>query len=327
MSEQRRIWKPYLALIAVYVIWGTTTGAIRMGVDTIPSAVLPCARFLLAGGLLTAFCLLKGERLPTVRDLKIHAIVGFLLFFAGNSIVCWTVKYMTTGFGSVLVATTPLWMTLLSALLPPREKIPFLSLVGILIGFIGMLILLSPQLTHLDHTSGVFWLCMAGLAVMTFCWALGSIYARKHPVEDSLLMSVGIQNVLAGLLLIPVCFWTVPDWSAVHPSGWSMGCLLYLVVLGTMTATPCYLYILQTLPVSVSSTFAYVTPVLTVIFGWLFLQEAISDTMLLGACVILAGVALVQLMNRRWADVKPLAEPDSRPSSEFKPSVSGGCGR
>lgn len=318
MSERLSAWKPYLALLAVYVIWGTTTGAIRLGVDSIPSAVLPCARFLLAGGLLTSFCLLKGDRLPNRKDFKTHAIIAFLLFFAGNSIVCWTVKHMTTGFGSVLVATTPLWMTLLSAILPPRERIPGLSLLGILIGFAGMLILLSPQLTHLNHTTAVFWLCMAGLAVMTFCWALGSIYVRKHATGDSLLMSVGIQNLLAGLMLLPVCGWSVPDWSAIHPTAASVTALFYLVFFGTIVATPCYFYVLKALPVSVSSTFAYVTPVITVLFGAAFLSETVTPTMVTGAVVILSGVALVQFMNRQWTGKsreKPFAPDELEPAT------------
>ncbi len=302
MRQSEYSWKPYAALLAVYLIWGTTSGAIRLGVDSIPSALLPCVRFLIAGGLLIAFSLLRGESFPTVRNLKIHAMSGFLLFFAGNSIVCWTVKYVATGFGSVLVATTPLWMTLLSALLPPRERISGLSWLGIIIGFLGMVILLSPHLTHPLQVTAIFWWCMAGLALMTFCWAVGSIYARRHPTTDSLFMTVGLQNLTAGLLLIPVCFWTAPDWwGQWQPTTTSVLALLYLIGFGTMIATPCYLFALKNLPVSVSSTFAYVTPVLTVVFGALFLHETVTPTMVLGAFVILCGVALVQIMNRPWA--------------------------
>lgn len=317
MSERIRLWKPYLALLAVYIIWGTTTGAIRIGVESIPSALLPCARFLLAGTLLVTVCLLKGERMPTWRDFKTHAMIGFLLFFMGNSIVCWTVKYVTTGFGGILVATTPLWMTLLSAVMPPREKVPLLSLAGILIGFVGMLILLSPHLTHLGNTTPLFWLCLAGLALMTFCWAFGSIYARKFPTHDSLLMSVGVQNLVAGVLLVPVCAFTAGNWGSWHPSGLSLSALAYLVLMGTMTATPCYLYVIQTLPVSVSSTFAYVTPVLTILFGWLFLGEPVTRTMILGATVILTGVLLVQIMN--W-NAKAR---QSKPRTSFQPVSQG----
>lgn len=305
VSQRLNIWKPYLALLAVYVIWGTTTGSIRLAVDSIPSSLMPCVRFIIAGVLLIGFSLFKGEAMPRWKDIKINAITGFLLFFMGNTIVCWTVKHMTTGFGSVLVATTPLWMTLLSAILPPREKISGLSLLGIMIGFVGMLILLSPQLTHLQDTSTTFWLCMAGLAVMTFCWALGSIYARKHPTNTSLLMSVGIQNLVAGLALIPVSLLEVQDWSAIHPTSSSLIALVYLILFGTMIATPCYLYVIKTLPVSVSSTFAYVTPVLTVVFGHFFLGEAITPAMVVGAAVILSGVALVQFINRQGVKQPP----------------------
>lgn len=309
MTQRFNTWKPYLALLAVYLIWGTTTGGIRLAVESIPSSVLPCVRFLIAGVLLIAISLCRKEPLPDWKAFRVHAITGFLLFFMGNSIVCWTVKHMTTGFGSVLVATTPLWMTLLSAILPPREKVPGLSLIGILIGFSGVLVLLSPQLTHLQETSPIFWLCMAGLALMTFSWALGSIYARKHPTNTSLSMGIGIQTLLAGLLLIPVCFLDVADWSAIHPTTTSITALVYLILLGTMVATPCYLYAIKTLPVSVSSTFAYVTPVLTVVFGGLFLGESVTPVMVVGAVIILSGVALVQLIGRQGLAKSPKGQP------------------
>lgn len=304
MTQKLLSWKPYLALLTVYLIWGTTAGTIKLGVDTLPPALLPCLRFTLAGVLLVAFCLLKGERLPNRQEMKTHFIIGQLLFLGGNSIICWTVKYVSTGFGGILVATTPLWMVWLSSILPPREKIPMLSLVGIVIGFIGMAILLSPQLTHLGHTSGIFWLCIVCLLAMTFSWSLGSIYARKHATASSLLMSVGLQNLFAGLALIPICMATIHDWAAIQPSPKSALALAYLVLFGTMTATPCYLYVVKTMPVSVSSTFAYVTPVLTLIFGWLFLAEPITPTMMIGAAVILAGVILVQYINRQWVAQK-----------------------
>jgi len=301
MKQNLATWKPYLALLTVYLVWGTTTGFIRIGIETIPSCLLPCLRFLIAGSVLIGFSLMKGEPLPDRQTLKNHCITGLLLFFAGNSIVCWTVKYVTTSFGGILVATTPFWMVWLSSLFPPKEKIPGMSLVGISIGFVGMIILLSPKLASPTETSPVFWLCIVGLLFMTFFWAVGSIYARKHPSKSSLLMSVGWQNVFGGLALLPICLTSIHDWSQVHPSGRSLFALTYLILLGTMLATPCYMYVIKHLPVSVSSTFAYVTPVLTIVFGGLFLGEPITPTMILGAAVILSGVILVQYINRQWS--------------------------
>jgi len=304
MKQKLAIWKPYLALLTVYLIWGTTAGMIRLGVDTIPPSMLPCLRFLLAGTLLIVLCLLKGEPFPDRQTLKTHLITGLLLFFGGNSIICWTLKYVSTSFGGILVATTPFWMIWLSSVFPPREKIPGKSLVGIAIGFVGMIILLSPKVISLNETSPMFWLCIVGLLLMTFFWALGSIYARKNQTQSSLFMSVGFQNLFAGLALLPICINSVPDWSAVHPSGQSIAALAYLIIMSTMIATPCYLYVVKHLPVSVSSTFAYVTPVLTIAFGSIFLGETITPSMILGAVVILSGVILVQYMNRNWAASK-----------------------
>jgi drug/metabolite transporter (DMT)-like permease len=306
-------WKPYAALLTVYLIWGTTAGVIRLGVDTIPPALLPCLRFTLSGIILMAYCLLKGEVLPSRNDLKTHAIIGMLLFFGGNSIVCWTVQHVATSFSGILVATTPFWMVWLSSMLPPREKIPLLSMLGILIGFIGMLILLSPQLTHLGSTSAIFWWCIGGLMLMSFSWALGSIYARKHATSSSLLMSVGLQNLIAGIALIPLCLGTVHNWQVLQPSFTSIASLVYLVLFGTITATPCYLYVVKTLPVSISSTFAYVSPVIAMFFGWMFLDEPITRNMIIGAAVILSGVVLVQYINMKRA-VQPALAVGSRPT-------------
>lgn len=293
--------KAYFALVAVYIIWGTTFGSTKIGISSMPWALLPLLRFGVAGLLLLAFCLLRGEKLPSLQDLKTNAIVGALIFFGGNAAVCWVVKHMSTGLGGLMVATTPFWMLWLASILPPKEKITPAALSGLIIGFIGMLILLSPNLTHLKSTSPLFWVSVLVMVGNTFSWSVGAIYARKRPTESSLLMNVAIQNIAACLLLVPVCLFTIHDWSAIHPTSQSISALAYLILMGSVAATPCYLYVLKTLPVSISSTFAYVTPVLTVIFGWLFLGEQITPTIFIGSVIIISGVLVVQATGQRRA--------------------------
>lgn len=291
-----------MALVAVYIIWGTTFGAIHIGVESMPWAFLPLVRFGIAGLLLLVFCLLRGEKLPAWRDIRINIVSGLLIFLGGNSAVCWAVKHMSTGLGGLMVATTPFWMLWLASILPPKEKITPTALLGLIIGFIGMVVLLSPNFIHLESTSPMFWMGILVMLVNTFCWSLGAIYIRKHPTrQSSLLMNVALQNLAAGLTLIPVCFLTIPDWHAIHPTSQSLVALAYLILVGSAAATPCYLYTLKTLPVAVSSTFAYVTPVLTVIFGWLFLGEAITPTIFVGSTIILSGVLVVQWVGQRQA--------------------------
>lgn len=308
--------KAYFALLTVYLIWGTTLGAMRIGVESMPWILLPFLRFLGAGALMLLFCLMRGERLPGLRELAVNAVIGLLLFVGGNTVVCWSVQNITTGLGGLMVATAPFWMIWLSAVFPPREQVKPLAMLGIGVGFVGMIVLLSPQLTHWSGTSPLFWLSIFAMLVNTFSWSLGSIYARKQPTKASLLMGVALQNCFAGLALLPFVLWRV-DFATLHFTQSAWISLAYLVLAGNIIALPCYLYTLQTLPVSLSSTFAYVTPVLTVVFGWAFLHETVSRATIIGSAIILSGVILVQWVSRHSS---PASIPAAQPT-ELKGSI------
>ncbi len=318
--------KAYAALFTVYLIWGTTLASMHIGVETIPVLLLPPIRFLMAGFLLVGFSLLRGEKLPSPLEIRNHFIIGLLLFIGGNTVVTWALQYVSTGMAGLLVATTPFCMVTLSALIPPREKISTGAMSGILLGFSGMIILLWPQLTHPMKVNFHFWLAVVAMLSTTFFWSLGSILVRKLPTRSSLLMSVGMQNLLAGLTLTPVAVALTPQ-LAFTPSPKSVAALCYLVLFGTITATPCYLYVMRHLSVSVASTFAYVTPVVTVIVGALLLDEKITPLTALGAVVILSGVAVVQYMNHRQGIEKPAPEAEPLPEPEqmiiVKPALKG----
>jgi drug/metabolite transporter (DMT)-like permease len=285
--------KAYGALFVVYLVWGTTMAAMHVGVESIPPALLACARFTLSGLLLVGVCSLLGHSWPRLDELKQHALVGFLLFFGGNSISCWALQYIPTGLGGMLVATMPFWMVGLSTLGAARERVMPLTLVGLLIGFVGMVILLSPQWIAPQAVSPMFWPSIGGMLVLCFFWSAGSLVARRLQSRTSLLMGLGVQNLFAGLMLLPFSL-AAGDFNALQPTAASLSALLYLIFFGTILATPCYYYVLRSMPVSVASTFAYVTPIITVLFGWLAFGEALSWSTLAGSAVILAGVLLVQ---------------------------------
>jgi drug/metabolite transporter (DMT)-like permease len=292
--------KAYLALLVVYLVWGTTMGAIHIGVETIHPALLVCLRFTVAGLLLLLYCFSRGERLPDNRSLFRDCMVGFLLFVGGNSAVSWALQYVPTGLAGALVATNPFWMVALSAVTPPHEHVRPLDWIGLVIGFMGMLVLLSPELLAPQQISPVYWISIIGLLVMVFFWAAGTVYARKTETRSSLLMSLGIQNLFSGVLLIPVCGLT-PHALDFTPSTGSLMALIYLILMGTILATSCYLFLLKHLTITVAGTFAYVTPVITVIFGWLFLGESLTSTTMLGTGIIIAGVLMIQLFSQKPA--------------------------
>jgi drug/metabolite transporter (DMT)-like permease len=288
---------PYVALCIVYLVWGTTLGSIHIAVKTFPPILLASFRFIGAGVMLITFCkLIRHEQWPDKASLKRNGLIGLLLFFLGHSVTYWALRYVSTGLAAVLSSTNVFWMMCLASQVPPKEKIPPLAWASTFVGFLGLLVLLSPQLQHHAAFSLWFWLSIIGLLVTGFCWCSGSIMSRRTQSSSSLLMSLGVQQLVGGLLQLPIGLATMTSF---HPAPAAWVALLYLIVIASGLAMACYLYTLDTLPIPVLGTVAYVTPVLTILFGYFFLGEAITPAMMGGTVIILLSVVVVQQSTRK----------------------------
>lgn len=305
--------KAFWALLMVYAIWGTTMAAIHFGVQTIPPLLLACLRFLVAGSLLILISLFRGEKWPALGELKNHLIIGSLLFFGGNALSCWALQTLSTGLAGMIIATTPFWMLAMSDFfdrkfdpipkLVKQDAKPFI-MVSMGLALLGIVILLSPQLSTPELASPLFWWSLFAMVILCWFWSAGSLYARYHQGEASVWMALGIQNLFAGILLAPIC-WALGNWQIFYSSGtnssvisfpseislWALG---YLVVFGTIVTTPCYYYVLRHLPVSLSSSFAFVNPVITLFVGALFLGEVMSLESWVGSAIVVLAVFLLQ---------------------------------
>jgi drug/metabolite transporter (DMT)-like permease len=325
--------KALLALLLVYLVWGTTMAAIHFGVQTIPPLLLACIRFLLAGGMLILISLAQGERWPSWKETRNHGVIGFLLFFGGNALSCWALQTLSTGLAGMIIATTPFWMLAMSDLsdryFDTRAKRFSLSVCSVsgspwanpkivlsmVLGFIGIMILLSPQLAAPELTSPLFGWSILAMLVLCWFWSAGSLYARYHQGEASVWMALGIQNFLAGVLLLPICY-ALGDWNAFNPSESSLWALGYLVVFGTIVTTPCYYYVLKHLPVSISSSFAFVNPVITLLVGCLFLGEVMTMESWVGSVVVVIAVLMLQ-----WASNPSSQGDETLINQENKPLI------
>jgi drug/metabolite transporter (DMT)-like permease len=309
-----------LALLVVYLVWGTTMAAIHIGVETIPPLLLACIRFLLAGGLLILIALFQGERWPSWNETRNHLVIGFLLFFGGNALSCWALETLSTGLAGMIIATTPFWMLGMSALFERRfdagsksasthvtpSRSPWADpkvVLSMVLGLIGIMILLSPQMAAPELTSPLFGWSILAMLVLCWFWSAGSLYARHHQGDASVWMALGIQNLLAGLLLAPICD-AMGNWQAFNPSESSLWALAYLVVFGTIVTTPCYYYVLKHLPVSLSSSFAFVNPVITLFVGCLFLREVMTLESWLGSAIVVIAVFLLQWASQSSSELK-----------------------
>lgn len=283
--------KAYIAWAMVCIFWGTTYLAIRVGVATFPPALFAGIRFTIAGLAFLLLLKLRGYRLPPWREAVDQAVVGIALLAVANGTVVWCEQWVPSGIAALIVATVPFWMSGFDALMPAGDRLTFRKMLGIVIGFSGLVLLLWPDLKsglEPSYLRGVLILLIAPLA-----WAAGSMYSRYRKSTTHPLMAAAIQTLVAGLVLMAIGT-LLGEFNGLAVTGPALAAMAYLIVFGSIVGYSCYIYALGALPVSFVSTFAYINPVIAVLLGWLILDERLDFYVATATAVILAGVLLVQ---------------------------------
>jgi drug/metabolite transporter (DMT)-like permease len=294
MTATASRWKIVVAFGLVYVFWGSTYLGIGIAVEQIPPALMCGVRFLIAGSTMLAFCAISGRRIRFTATQFVHlAAVGILLLMGGNLTLAYAERIVPTGLAALLIAVSPLWFLVLDSVLLGDHHISRRGKIGLLIGIAGMVVLIWPDLSH---PAGLgrreLWWSLA-LQLGSFSWALGSVLSKKwQTAAADPFSAISWQVVFAGLgnLLFALLFeshvsvtWTIRGVSAI----------LYLVVCGSWIGYTAYIWLLQHVPTSKVSTYAYVNPVVAVFLGWLVLHERIDRYILMGSAIIVASVVLV----------------------------------
>ncbi len=291
----------WTALITVYLVWGSTYLAIRVVVDTAPPLLAMGARFLAAGLLLAAFLLVRRGRSAlrvTRRQLGGAALVGVLLLLCGNGGVAVAEQTVPSGIAALLVAATPLWLVVLRRL--ARDRIARLTLVGTLVGFVGIAVLVLPGgLTSPDGTPVRAW-GLVVVVVAAACWALGSFLSSRIPMPGDAFVATTWEMLAGGvgLLLSGSVSGELADLDLGAVSGAAWAWLAYLVLVGSLVAFSAYVWLLAHAPISLTATYAYVNPVVAVLLGALVLGEPITAAVVAGGAVVVLGVGLVVTSER-----------------------------
>ena len=283
-----RVW---VALLIVYVVWGSTYLAIKWSVQTMPAFGSASVRFLIAGLLLAL--LTRTRRGPAVWRLdsgewRNAAICGALMLAGGNGLVVLAETKVPSGLAALLVAVVPLWMILLRGTLGDRT--PMLTMAGVLVGLAGAALLLLPGSSgHVDFGYSLL------VVLAAFSWAVGSVLVTRVrlPAEPAVMSSI---EMLAGGVVLVILATARGEFTHLHladitTKSWlSLG---YLIVFGSIVAFSAYVYALANGPTSLVATYAYVNPLVAVFLGVLLDHEHLSGTELLGGLVIVASVGVV----------------------------------
>jgi drug/metabolite transporter (DMT)-like permease len=253
-------------------------------------------RWITAGSLLIALLALRGERLPSRREWPSLAILGILLLGVGNGAVVWAEQTVPSGLTAVLVATSPFWMVGFDALMPDGEGITLRRLLGLVVGFAGIVMLVWPEI-RLDDSGGRFLGGVVAAQLACVGWAVGSSYARKrgrgHASEENVLATAAFEMLFGGLALLLVSL-ALRETARLTFTPRTASALLYLTFVGAIGGFSAYAYALKYLPVATVSLYAYVNPIIAVVLGTVVLSEPFDVRMLLAALVVFIGIALVR---------------------------------
>ena len=283
----------YSAWLTVCLVWGTTYLAIRVALETIPPASVGAIRFVLAGILLAVFLRARGVRLPGRAHWRGLAIVGVLLIGVGNGMVVVAEQWVPSGIAAVVIATTPFWMAGMEGLIPGGERFSRRTLIGMTIGFAGILLLLWPDLTAGGSLGRQFLVGLIALQLAEIGWAAGTAYSKRQAREENALAAAALQMLFGGIALLIVAV-IRGEFADLRFSTRSAAAELYLIVVGSLVAFPAYIYALKHLPVSTVSLYAYINPVIAVLLGALLLGEPFGLRIVIASAVVLLGVSVVR---------------------------------
>ncbi len=297
MSKSSNTVLIVLAFFAIYVIWGSTYLLNKIAVTELPPFMLAGIRFTIAG--LLIFLLCKLLRIPIgirVKQLKNTIIAGFLFLTLGNGIAVWALKYIDSGFAALEIAAQPLVVLLMMRILQGK-KIQPMSIIGVVLGAIGMYLLVSQQQLITDENSVI------GMIMIFACmvsWAYGSIFVGDADLPQNYFVNTAYQMLAGGFMMMLISPMFGEEWSS--PFTWStdvIWSMILLIVFGSIVAFTSFNYLLKFVSPEKVATSTYVNPIIALFLGWYFLDEQITTQSMIAAAVLLTGVYFINT-KRKW---------------------------
>jgi len=280
-----------LAFFVIYVVWGSTYLAIRYAVETIPPLLVVAVRQGVAGSAIFAWVYWRGYR-PTRREWGASLVLGILYFVISHGGLHWAETIVPSGLTALLIASEPIWITILSALVLREERLTAKTIAGLVLGVVGVGLLMGaePGAGHGRMLLG----CIV-VVISAITWACGVIYSRNPALPRDPVARAGMAAV-SGSALLFVASLVSGEITRAHLQGVSarsVWALLYLIVFGTIVAFTTYTWLLDHCSPTLVSTHTYANPIIAVLLGWLLAGEVLNSRVILAGIVTLTAVFLI----------------------------------
>lgn len=296
MSSSRNTLFIILAFFSIYVIWGSTYLLNKIAVAELPPLMLAAIRFISAGLLIFIIAKVMGKSLAITKKQLVNVfIAGFLFLTVGNGVVVWALKYVDSGFAALEISAQPLVVLILMRVFQGK-KIKAMSVLGVVLGIIGIYLLVSQNEVISEEGSVI------GMIMIFFCmvsWASGSLFVGNADLPSNYFVNTGYQMVSGGFMLVigSLIFgetWSLPNvWSA--KVQWSM---VLLIVFGSIVAFTSFNFLLKKVSPDKVATSTYVNPIIALLLGWYFLNEVITTQSIIAAMVLLTGVYFINTKKK-----------------------------
>jgi len=281
------------AFASIYVIWGSTYLAIRYAVETIPPFLMGGVRFLVSGTILYLWSRYRGAPKPTRIHWRNAIVAGGFLLLGGNGAVIWAEQFVPSGLTALLVSILPFWLVIIEWVRPPRRRPSGAVLVGLILGFVGIIVLVGPS--SAGGHGNVAPIGAMVLILGSLSWAIGSFWSRDAQLPESGLLTTGMEMLGGGALLMMVGAlsgeFAQLDVHAISKAS-AVG-LLYLVTFGSLLGFTSYIWLLDKVSPARLGTYAYVNPLVAVMLGWAIAGERLSIRTGIAAAIVICAVALI----------------------------------
>ena len=289
MNERSLRLKIIAAFVVVYVVWGSTYLAIRIGVHDMRPGLLAGIRFVIAGLLIIGAAAGLGQRMPRKRaDWFLICLMALLMIVIGNGVVTWAEQWVASNQAALLIASSAFWTAWLGTFGPRGHKLTTRVKLGLLAGFVGVIFILLPEG---GYDPQYFWAQLA-ILVSPIAWASGTIYSRSWDVDTSAVMLAGWQMLVGGIALTTIGV-ASGELQTVSLTTAGLGALAYLTIFGSCLAYVTYIWLIGYATPDKLATIAYVNPAIATLLGWWLLDEVLAGPQFIGMLIIIVSVFIV----------------------------------